>query len=185
MLANAETAEVVADALQRHRPRYVVLDPVMVATSGDALLELEAVATIRARLLPLASLVTPNLPEAAVLLGASLPWDLAGMRAASRAVHDLGGCAVLIKGGHLSDARSDDLLWDGAREHVLTASRIATRNTHGTGCTLSSAIAALMPRKEDLSACVAEAKVYLTDALQSADRLAVGEGNGPLHHFCH
>lgn len=184
MLANGEIAEAVADTLQRHRPRYIVLDPVMVATSGDPLLMPEAVETIRGRLLPLASVVTPNLPEAALLLGIPVPEDLAEMREAAQAIHRLGAHAVLVKGGHLAGACSDDVLWDGMRAHILTAPRIATSNTHGTGCTLSSAIAALLPCERDLQASVAKAKAYLTGALQSADQLVVGEGRGPLHHFC-
>jgi hydroxymethylpyrimidine/phosphomethylpyrimidine kinase len=183
MLATAEIAEVVADRLRRHQPRYIVLDPVMVATSGDPLLAPGAIATIRERLLPLASLVTPNLPEAGLLLGTPPPGDLAEMRGAAQALHQRGARAVLLKGGHLSGAGSDDLLWDGTAEHIMTAPRIATSSTHGTGCTLSSAIAALLPQMSDLAAAVAEAKAYVTGALRSADRLTVGGGHGPVHHF--
>ncbi|MGH6881220.1 bifunctional hydroxymethylpyrimidine kinase/phosphomethylpyrimidine kinase [Hypericibacter sp.] len=183
MLATVEIAEVVADRLRRYRPRHVVLDPVMVATSGDPLLTTDAVATIRSRLLPLASVTTPNLPEAALLLGATPARDLAGMRDAARALHRLGAQAVLLKGGHLSGDNSDDLLWDGTAEHILTAPRIATAATHGTGCTLSSAIAALLPQSSDLAAAVAKAKAFVTDALRSADQLTVGLGHGPVHHF--
>lgn len=183
MLANAEIAGAVADALERHRPRHVVLDPVMVATSGDTLLAPEAVATIRARLLPLAGVVTPNLPEVALLLGTTVPTDLAGMRDAAAALCRLGARSVLLKGGHLAGPSSDDLLWDGGTEQIITAPRIATRNTHGTGCTLSSAIAALLPREGDLAPAVVKAKAYLTGALRSAVQLSVGQGHGPLHHF--
>jgi hydroxymethylpyrimidine/phosphomethylpyrimidine kinase len=183
MPANAEIAGVVADALLRYRPRHIVLDPVMVATSGDPLLEPEAVGTIRARLLPLASIVTPNLLEAAMLLGTTVPTDLAGMRDTAQALYRLGAHAVLLKGGHLAGPSSDDLLWDGVSEHLVTAPRIATSNTHGTGCTLSSAIAALLPQEKDLAVAIARAKAYLTGALQSADQLSVGQGHGPLHHF--
>jgi hydroxymethylpyrimidine/phosphomethylpyrimidine kinase len=183
MLATADIANAVADGLLRHRPRYVVLDPVMVATSGHPLLAPAAIATIRERLLPLASVVTPNLPEAALLLGTAAPQDLAGMRDAAQALHRAGAQAVLLKGGHLSGASSDDLLWDGTVERVLSAPRLSTTSTHGTGCTLSSAIAAFLPRLGDLAAAVAGAKAYVTGALQSADRLTVGGGHGPVHHF--
>ncbi len=183
MLATAEIADVVADRLRRRRPRYIVLDPVMVATSGDPLLAPDAIATICERLLPLASLVTPNLPEVALLLGAAEPQDLAGMREAAQALHRRGAPAVLLKGGHLSGSGSDDLLWDGIAEHIMTTPRIATANSHGTGCTLSAAIAALLPQSSDLAAAVAKAKAYITGALRSADQLTVGRGHGPVHHF--
>jgi len=182
MLANVEIADAVAEALQRHRPRHVVLDPVMVSTSGHALLTPDAIAIIKERLLPLATVVTPNLPEAALLLGEPEPRDLDAMREAARRLQRLGASAVLIKGGHLSGAESDDLLWDGAVERHVTAPRLATRNTHGTGCTLSSAIAALLPRLP-LAEAVAQAKLYLHQALESADRLSVGTGHGPVDHF--
>jgi hydroxymethylpyrimidine/phosphomethylpyrimidine kinase len=154
----------------------------MVATSGDPLLAPDAIAIMRDSLLPLATIVTPNLPEAALLLGAPEPRDLAEMRDAARALHGLGASAVLIKGGHLSASDSNDLLWDGAAEHLMKAPRITTRNTHGTGCTLSSAIAALLPRW-GLADAVAHAKGYVLGALQSADRLTVGKGHGPVDHF--
>jgi hydroxymethylpyrimidine kinase/phosphomethylpyrimidine kinase len=183
MLATAEIANVVADTLQRYRPRHVVLDPVMVATSGDPLLAPDAISTVRTRLLPMASIVTPNIPEAALLLRGSAARDLAGMSGAATALRALGARVVLLKGGHLGGESSDDLLWDGASEHVFRAPRVATRNSHGTGCTLSSAIAALLVRHGDLRVAVAEAKRYVTSALQSADRLEVGQGHGPVHHF--
>lgn len=182
MLATAEIALVVAEALLYHKPRYVILDPVMAATSGDSLLAPDAIAVIRDRLLPLATIVTPNLPETALLLGIPEPRCLADMRDAARALHRLGASAVLVKGGHLSGSDSDDLLWDGTAEHLMKAPRIATRNTHGTGCSLSSAIAALVQRR-DLVDAVADAKHYVLGALQSADRLAVGKGHGPVDHF--
>jgi hydroxymethylpyrimidine kinase/phosphomethylpyrimidine kinase len=183
MLASAEIAEAVADRLGHHRPPWIVLDPVMVATSGDPLLTPDAVATIRERLLPMANLVTPNLPEAALLLGEAPPQDLDGMRQAAKALRHTGVAAVLLKGGHLTGPHSDDLLWDGSREQIMTAPRVATSSTHGTGCTLSSAIAAFLPQTNDLATAAAAAKAYLTDALRAANRLTVGGGHGPLHHF--
>ncbi len=182
MLADAEIAGAVAAALERHRPRHIVLDPVMVATSGHALLTPDAIAIIKDRLLPLSTIVTPNLPEAALLLDAPEPRDLDEMREAARQLQRLGAAAVWSKGGHLSGPESNDLLWDGMTERHLTAPRIATRNTHGTGCTLSSAIAALLPRLP-LAEAVVEAKRYLHRALESAERLSVGSGHGPVDHF--
>lgn len=183
MLASADIASAVADLLLLHPPRHLVLDPVMVATSGDSLLAPDAIAVIRERLLPMASIVTPNLPEVGVLLGQAAPQGLSEMRTAATALFRFGARAVLVKGGHLDDASSDDLLHDGTAEHLLQAPRVATTNTHGTGCTLSSAIASLLPSSRDLTEAVRRAKDYVTGALQSADRLTVGEGHGPVHHF--
>ncbi|WP_119304158.1 bifunctional hydroxymethylpyrimidine kinase/phosphomethylpyrimidine kinase [Dongia deserti] len=182
MLATAEITNAVAAALRRHRPRSIVLDPVMVATSGDTLLAPEAIAAVRECLLPIATLVTPNLPEAGLLLGAPGPRDLATMGEAARALRRLGASAVLVKGGHLASPSCDDLLWDGTTERVLTGPRIATRHTHGTGCTLSSAIAARLAQGANLAVAVADAKAYLIGALEAADHLAVGQGHGPAHH---
>jgi hydroxymethylpyrimidine/phosphomethylpyrimidine kinase len=183
MLATADIASAVADRLRHYRPRIIVFDPVMVATSGHSLLAADAIVTIRDRLLPMASLVTPNLPEAGLLLDQPPPQDLAAMRAAAQALHRLGASAVLLKGGHLSASSSDDLLWDGTSEQVMNGPRIVTNSTHGTGCTLSSAIAALLPQTQRLSDAVAAAKAYVTEALRKADRLEVGAGHGPVHHF--
>jgi hydroxymethylpyrimidine/phosphomethylpyrimidine kinase len=182
MIATAEIAEAVADALARHDARHVVLDPVMVAKSGDRLLAAEAVRTVRQRLIPLAEVVTPNLPEAAVLLDATEPDSVDAMRNAARELLALGPQSVLLKGGHLAGNDSIDVYYDGETFAELAAPRVATKNTHGTGCTLSSAIAALLPRMDRLAALRA-AKAYLTDALRAADALTVGSGHGPVHHF--
>jgi hydroxymethylpyrimidine/phosphomethylpyrimidine kinase len=183
MVGTAGAAAAVADALARNRARAVVVDPVMVAKSGHRLLDDDAVATVRDRLLPLALVATPNLPEAGVLLGREAPADLDGMRAAAADLHRLGPQLVLLKGGHLDGEASPDLLYDGARFVELPAPRVATRNTHGTGCTLSSAIAALLPQRASSDEAVAEAKAYLTAALRAGNRLKVGGGHGPVHHF--
>jgi hydroxymethylpyrimidine/phosphomethylpyrimidine kinase len=182
MVATAEIAKTIADRLRHHGARNIVLDPVMVAKSGDRLLREDAVAAVRDQLVPLASVITPNLPEAAVLLSSSEPATLEEMRRAVRDLHRLGSNWVLLKGGHLAGADSTDLLFDGAAIAELPASRIATRNTHGTGCTLSAAIAALLPR-HDMADAVQRAKTYLTGAIAAADRLTVGSGHGPVHHF--
>ncbi|WP_424217450.1 bifunctional hydroxymethylpyrimidine kinase/phosphomethylpyrimidine kinase (plasmid) [Streptomyces sp. BI20] len=190
MLADAGIAEAVADALERHRPLYVVLDPVMVSTSGHRLLEADAVAVLRERLLPLADLITPNLPEAGDLLGTAAAANRAEAVEQAHALLKTGVRRVLLKGGHHThDAESVDVLVDGSRGAdgavvtELSAPRVNTRNTHGTGCTLSAAIAALRPRHEDWPTAVRAAKEYLTGALRAADTLRVGHGHGPVHHF--
>jgi hydroxymethylpyrimidine/phosphomethylpyrimidine kinase len=182
MVASAAIAAVIADRLRHHRARNIVLDPVMVAKSGDTLLLPDAIDTIRTQLVPLATVITPNLAEAGVLLDGPAPASLAEMDVAVRALHRLGPAAVLLKGGALAGDASPDLLFDGAGVTTLPARRIATRNTHGTGCTLSAAIAALLPRLP-LADAVRRAKTYLTAALAASDRLTVGHGRGPVHHF--
>lgn len=182
MLGDAKTVRAVAEALRRHAPPHVVVDPVMVAKSGDRLLAAAAVQALRDELLPRADLVTPNLPEAADLLGAAEARDEEQMRGQ---LHRLGQLcpAVLLKGGHLGSAQSPDLLLTEGQVRRLDADRVDTRNTHGTGCTLSAAIAALRPQRPDWATSVGEAKAYLTAALLTADRLDVGHGHGPQHHF--
>ena len=183
MMANAPIIEAVADCLTRHAPNHVVLDPVMVAKSGDHLLAPEAVEALRARLVPLASIVTPNLPEAAVLLGRTDGWTADAMEAALPGLLELGSGWVLLKGGHLTgSAESVDLLHGEAGTTALPAPRIDTTNDHGTGCTLSAAIAALLPH-HPMDEAVRRAKSYLQDALMASSRLDVGRGHGPLHHF--
>jgi hydroxymethylpyrimidine/phosphomethylpyrimidine kinase len=159
-----------------------VLDPVMVAKSGDALLAPDAVSALRHHLVPLATVLTPNLPEAGVLLDRPTPATVDDMRAAARALHAAGARAVLVKGGHLAGGTAIDILDDGQSQSVLAAPRIPTRNTHGTGCSLSAAIAALLPRHPPAEA-VRRAKDYLSGAIAAADRLSVGGGHGPVHHF--
>ena len=184
MLSRPEIIDGVADRLHRHGARNIVLDPVMVAKSGDRLLRAEAVGALKERLLPLATVITPNLPEAAVLLDLEEAPDEAGMIDVAARLRALGPQAVLLKGGHLeARAESIDVLDDGAEPLTLAAPRIATGNTHGTGCTLSAAIAALLARGHSLRAAAHEAKAYVTRAIAAADRLNVGHGHGPVHHF--
>jgi hydroxymethylpyrimidine/phosphomethylpyrimidine kinase len=182
MVATAEIATAVADRLHHHGMHNIVLDPVMVAKSGHHLLRDDAVAALRDTLVPMARVITPNLPEAGVLLGTSEPATLADMQRAVRELHRLGPEWVLLKGGHLTGPDSTDLLFDGTAITELSGRRIDTRNTHGTGCTLSAAIAALLPRFAVVDA-VRRAKAYLTDAIAASDRLTVGSGHGPVHHF--
>jgi hydroxymethylpyrimidine/phosphomethylpyrimidine kinase len=180
MLSSAAIVETVAAGLRRHALHPLVVDPVMVAKSGDRLLRQDAVDTLRRRLLPLAYVVTPNIPEAEVLTGLTIRAH-ADRVAAGRAIMELGANAVVIKGGHSDEDPIVDLLVDREGVHEFRAARIATRSTHGTGCTFSSAIAAGLGRGEDLATAVGEARAYLSSALAQAPGL--GHGHGPLNHF--
>ncbi len=190
MLGTAAIAIAVAEGLappiSAGRLPHLVVDPVMVAKSGDTLLGREAIATLIEAVLPLATVLTPNLPEAGVLLDARPADNLKEMQRAAerlrRLLRDDGRRFVLLKGGHLA-GDATDLLFDGDRMVELSAPRVATRNTHGTGCTLSAAIAALLAHGIEPVAAVRQAKQYLTEALHQADRLDVGSGHGPVHHF--
>ncbi|HTI16737.1 MAG TPA: bifunctional hydroxymethylpyrimidine kinase/phosphomethylpyrimidine kinase [Trinickia sp.] len=183
MLANAAVVRAVAAALARYQPPCIVLDTVMLSKSQHALLEPDAIAALREELLPLATLVTPNLPEAGALLGVAPAGDEADMLRQGEALRALGARAVLMKGGHLAASDSPDWLIDGSGARRFDGPRIAVSNTHGTGCTLSSAIAALTPQRADLPSAISDAKAYLLDALKQSERLQVGSGVGPLHHF--
>ncbi|OOC52906.1 MULTISPECIES: bifunctional hydroxymethylpyrimidine kinase/phosphomethylpyrimidine kinase [Nocardiopsis] len=184
MLGTSEVTEAVAEAIGRHALPNVVVDPVMVAKSGDRLLESSAVEALRSELLPRADLITPNLPEAADLLEEPEAADLATMRAQAARLLELGPRRVLLKGGHLSGGESVDVLASRGSDPVeFRAPRVATRNTHGTGCTLSSSIAALLPQRPDVAAAVGDAKAYLTEAIRRADEIDAGGGQGPVHHF--
>jgi hydroxymethylpyrimidine/phosphomethylpyrimidine kinase len=184
MLATSEVTEAVAAAVERYGLPNVVVDPVMVAKSGDRLLQSSAIEALRAELLPRADLITPNLPEAADLLGEAEATSIEEMRDQAARLLELGPRRVLLKGGHLPGEESVDLLVDGESEPVeFRAGRVDTRNTHGTGCTLSSSIAALLPQRPDTVTAVADAKAYLTEALRRAEDIDAGGGQGPVHHF--
>jgi hydroxymethylpyrimidine/phosphomethylpyrimidine kinase len=183
MVAQAPSIAAIAAALVRFAPRHVVLDPVMVATSGDRLLAAEAVEALRTRLMPLAALVTPNLPEAAALLDEPVATGESALVGQGRRLLAFGARAVLIKGGHGEGAESIDYLIDSATAIALPAPRIATRNTHGTGCSLSSAIAAGLAKGDGLEQAVRNAKAFISAAIAAADRFSVGHGHGPIHHF--
>ncbi|WP_298955486.1 bifunctional hydroxymethylpyrimidine kinase/phosphomethylpyrimidine kinase [uncultured Methylobacterium sp.] len=185
MLSQAPVIAAVAEGLARHAPGCpVVLDPVMVATSGDRLLGDGAIDALQRLLLPRALVITPNLPEAAALLGEAVAADEAAMLDQGRRLLARGPGAVLMKGGHAGGAESVDLLV-GADGGVLrlTGPRVATRNTHGTGCTLSAAIAAGLARGLPLAEAARAAKDYVSAAITAADRLSIGRGHGPVHHF--
>jgi hydroxymethylpyrimidine/phosphomethylpyrimidine kinase len=183
MVAQPATIDAIAAGLERWSPGHIVLDPVMVATSGDRLLAAEAVDALRTKLIPRATLITPNLPEAAALLDEAVASTEAAVESQGRRLLAMGCRAVLIKGGHGQGAESTDYLVSGNGTLALAAPRIATKNTHGTGCSLSSAIAAGLAKGEDMETAVRGAKAWISAAIAAADRLGVGHGHGPIHHF--
>jgi len=179
MLANTAIIGLVANKIRQHRLMNIVVDPVMVATSGDLLIEKSAVAALRSKLVPLASVVTPNIPEAEALTGMKL-GSAEDIKEAAKRIVKMGAKTVLIKGGHLKGSAMD-LFYDGKKFTALNAPRIGTKNTHGTGCTLSAAIAANLANGENIVAAVTNAKRYITDALRHSYR--IGAGHSPVHHF--
>lgn len=187
MLGQTGVIEVVADRLGHFSPEHIVLDPVMVAKSGDLLLEQKAVGALREQLLPLATIITPNLPEAGVLLEMRSVETVREMRRVAERLRNLmthsGHRWVLVKGGHLPGNDTIDILHDGDQMIELPGHRIPTRNTHGTGCTLSSAITALLPQTQSVPEATQKAKDYLIQAILHAEALHVGQGHGPVHHF--
>ena len=183
MLSQPAAIRAVAAGLDRWKQTLVVLDPVMVAASGDRLLAPEAIDVLKRELFPRALVVTPNLPEAAALLDAPVATNEAEMRAQAEKLLALGARTVLIKGGHADGPESVDLLVSPTACARLIAERVPTGNTHGTGCTLSSAIAAGLAKGQRLAEAVADAKQYVTEAIRAADELAIGAGHGPVHHF--
>ncbi len=183
MLANAATISVVAERLKHYRPSIIVLDTVMIAKGGHALLDPAAVNALREQLLPLASMITPNLPEAAALLGCAEAQSEDQMRQQGRELLAAGAQAVLMKGGHLGGDSCPDWLITPSDEVCFPAARIATRHTHGTGCTLSAALTALRPQCKNWAETVEKSKKWLLAAITQAERLEVGRGIGPVHHF--
>jgi hydroxymethylpyrimidine/phosphomethylpyrimidine kinase len=183
MVAQLATIDAIAAGLEQWSPKHIVLDPVMVATSGDRLLAADAVEALRSKLIPHASIITPNLPEAAALLDEPVAASEAAIESQGRRLLAMGCSAVLIKGGHGQGPESVDYLVNGNGMMALAAPRIATKNTHGTGCSLSSAIAAGLAKGDELQTAVVNAKTWISAAIAAADRLDVGHGNGPIHHF--
>lgn len=185
MLGTPEVIDAVAEALERHRPPFVVLDPVMVAKGGDRLLAKEAESALCERLLPLTTVITPNLPEATVLAGEAEIRERGEMPALARKLLErlAPDAWVYLKGGHLTESESPDLLLSRETSLTFEAPRIATKNTHGTGCTLSAAIAAQLGRGESVPEAVRKAKAYVYEAIAHADELGVGHGHGPTNHF--
>jgi hydroxymethylpyrimidine/phosphomethylpyrimidine kinase len=183
MLATSAVIEAVAEGLSEFPAVPVVLDPVMVAASGDPLLEPDAVEALRAILIPLATLITPNLAEAAALLGQPVARSEYEMAGQALQLKQAGANAVLIKGGHSGGESAIDILFEGDEPVSFEAPRAETKNTHGTGCTLSAAIAAELAKGADLAEAVGTAKTYVTEAIFAADALKIGMGRGPVHHF--
>ncbi|MDR1625521.1 MAG: bifunctional hydroxymethylpyrimidine kinase/phosphomethylpyrimidine kinase [Spirochaetia bacterium] len=182
MLHSPDLIAVVAERLAYYRAKNIVVDPVMVSKSGARLLQRDAVEALKTRLFPLAALITPNLPEASDLLGR--PVEKAGdMEAACRDLAALGPGAVLLKGGHLDGGQSPDLLYCGGGFSFFDSRRIQTRNTHGTGCTLSSAIASGLAKGMDVASAVGAAKKYIGGAIEAGARYTTGKGHGPVHHY--
>ena len=185
MLSKADVIDTVANAVDEFNIHHLVVDPVMVATSGDVLLQQSAIESLRSTLIPKASLITPNLPEAAVLLNCSRPESLEDMIGMIDPLMELGAQGVLLKGGHmtLDNGKAVDLFHDGRTLHKLESPWVNTRNTHGTGCTLSSAVTALLSRGYSMTEAVGAAKEYIAGAIAHADQLNIGKGHGPVHHF--
>lgn len=189
MLGSPEVVVAVAEAIRRHRIPHVVVDPVMVAASGDRLVPVETIGAIRRELVPVATVITPNLPEAATLAEVAAPSgahdtvDRAELAALGHAMRRLTSSTVLVKGGHAGGDRAVDVLIGEGQELVLDEARTATTNTHGTGCTLSSAIAVGLAHGHDLPRAVLMAKEYLSAAIIGADDLQIGAGAGPVQHF--
>jgi hydroxymethylpyrimidine/phosphomethylpyrimidine kinase len=183
MLSRPEVIETVAAGLDRYEAKTVVLDPVMVAASGDRLLVPEAIEALRTLLIPKALIITPNMPEAAALLDAPLAENEADMIAQAETLMELGCRAVLVKGGHGLGPQSVDILISDEGLSRFPARRVATQNTHGTGCTLSSAICAELAKGRSLTESVSAAKAYISAAIEASDLLSVGKGHGPVHHF--
>jgi phosphomethylpyrimidine kinase len=179
MVSQVQTIEVIAERLRHYAPQIVVVDPVMISKSGYHLLNPEAEETLIKELLPLAKVVTPNIPEAEVMTKMSIR-TLQQMEDAAKAIYQMGAKNVLLKGGHLEED-STDILFNGREYSYFSSSRIATKNTHGTGCTLSSAITSNLALGYSLNEAVSRAKEYITTAIQHS--LSIGKGVGPTHHF--
>ncbi len=179
MLANAEIIGVVAEKIRQHRLQNIVVDPVMVAKGGDILLRQDAIETLRSRLLPLATIVTPNIPEAEQLTGIK-GTRIQDLKDAAKQIIDLGARSVVIKGGHRKGPATD-LFFDGKNFRTLRTARISTANTHGTGCTFSAAITAGLAKGDQLEKAVVQAKKYITRAIREG--FAIGSGHSPVHHF--
>ncbi len=184
MLHSSEVIETVARLLKNYKCNQVVLDPVMVATSGDRLIEDGAIDSMKKHLFPVVNLITPNIPEAQLLLGQDISGE-EGLPEAARKLSENHGLSVLLKAGHLSGDRLQDVLvtTPDREQYLYTNTRLATRNTHGTGCTLSSAVAAFLGKGLEVTEAVAEAEKYLHQAIAAGAQYTLGHGHGPVHHF--
>ena len=184
MLSDANVINAVSAKLKQYQPKFLLVDPVMVATSGDLLLQESAINTLKSDLLPLADIITPNLPEAAALVGADTPKNEQQMTALVEQLRTLETGSILLKGGHLEqESNSTDLLIRCDTVTHYSSARINTKNTHGTGCTLSSAITSYFAQGHSLEQAISLGKTYITNAISHADKLDIGKGHGPVHHF--
>ncbi|GHA14325.1 bifunctional hydroxymethylpyrimidine kinase/phosphomethylpyrimidine kinase [Oceanisphaera arctica] len=184
MLGDSATIRTVAEVLRRYRPAHLVVDPVMVTANGDMLLAEEAVNSLRQELLPLADVITPNLPEAAALIGSPLPATLAEVESLFEGLAGLDCAAVLLKGGFLQqESRSPDWLLRGGEVRCFDTPRVITANTHGTGCTLSAALACYLGQGLSMDLAVSSAKHYIDRAILAGSGLRIGQGRGPVEHF--
>jgi len=183
MLNSISTINLVSNLLQEYRPEYIVLDPVMVSSSGKPLIEANAIEALKTELFPITTIITPNIPEAAVLLNAPQAESKSAMYKTITKLNKFGSQSVLLKGGHLVGDMCIDLLSENDKVHEFSQTKIATNNTHGTGCTLSSAISAYLALGLSIKDAVLKANVYLNNAIKQADSLKVGQGSGPVHHF--
>ena len=179
MLSSPDTVEVVANSLNKYKPEFIVLDPVMVSKGGHHLLQEEAITALKKQMIPFATVITPNIPEAEVLTGIPIHSTEDQMEVC-RAIHALGAKTVLLKGGHLS-GDPIDLFFDGSEFHWINGERIHTKNTHGTGCTFSSAIAANLAKGASLKTAIEVSKSYISLAIKHSFNL--GHGYGPTNHF--
>ncbi|MBT8419357.1 MAG: bifunctional hydroxymethylpyrimidine kinase/phosphomethylpyrimidine kinase [Gammaproteobacteria bacterium] len=184
MLYSVELIAAIASSLRTHDARNIVLDPVMTAQSGDGLFQGEAIDAIKKHLMPLTDIVTPNIPEAEILLGREFK-DSADMRRGAKQLAEYGSRNILIKGGHSAGNDSTDLLYLVAEDRFVTfpGERLETRNNHGTGCTLSSAIASFLAKGNGIEAAIEKAKAYITHAIRAGADYTIGQGHGPVHHF--
>lgn len=184
MLHSVEIIELIAQIIQEYELKNVVLDPVMVATSGDKLIQDEAIQAIREKLIPLTTIVTPNLPEATELTDNHQVIKNSSLEEMAQTIHNLGAKYVLIKGGHLeNDTQSTDIFYDGKSHHYLYSPRIQTKNTHGTGCTLSSAVASFLAHGQTPEQATKNAKDYISHAILHGKDYQIGQGHGAVHHF--
>lgn len=185
MLHSSELIRAVRDTLARYAIRNVVLDPVMVATSGDPLLQQKAISTLRDELIPTVRIITPNIPEAELLLGRKIDRQDSLPEAARELSRNGGGVSVFLKAGHLHDEELVDIFYNAEEDRILPlrSRRLATRNTHGTGCTLSSALAAFLARGCSLDEAATQAKEYIAGAIEAGAAYEIGHGHGPVHHF--
>lgn len=186
MLSDAGTIKMIARVLRQYKPKQLVLDPVMVATSGDVLLQAQAIDSLKSELIPLADLITPNLYEAQVLLGrqvTDIASDQEALESTAKDLLGLGAKGVLLKGGHMQTPDSTDIWVTANHVQAFSSSRIASQNTHGTGCTLSSAISSYLAQGNTMEASISAAKHYITQALNGAKDYQLGQGSGPVEHF--